>query len=63
LAAIVAVVFLLVFSNQRAVLDFFSPTTAAAKIMAVLVLLLAVPVFAAIYGTLTGAVLRLFHVE
>ena len=63
LAAIVAVVFLLVFSHQKEVLDFFSPTTAAAKIMAVLVLLLAVPVFAAVYGTLTGTVLRLFHVE
>jgi hypothetical protein len=63
LAAIVIVAFLLVFSHQKEVLEFFSPTTAGAKIVAALVLLLAVPVFAVMYGTLTGAVLRLFHVE
>lgn len=63
LAAIVVIVFLIVFSYQREVLEFFSPTTAGSKIVAAFVLLLAVPVFAVMYGTLTGAVLRLFHVE
>ena len=63
LAAIVVIVFLIVFSYQREVLEFFSPTTAGSKIVAAFVLLLTVPVFAVMYGTLTGAVLRLFHVE
>ena len=63
LATVMVVVFLLVFSHQKEVLDFFSPTTAGAKIVAAFVLLLAVPIFAVMYGTLTGAVLRLFHVE
>jgi len=63
IAAIVVVVFLLVFSHQKEVLEFFSPATAGAKIAAAIVLLLAVPVFAIAYGTFTTAVLRLFHVE
>jgi hypothetical protein len=45
------------------VLEFFSPTTAGAKIAAAIVLLLMVPVFAFVYGSFTTAVLRLFHVE
>jgi hypothetical protein len=63
MAAIVVVVFLFVFSHQIEVLEFFSPTTAGAKIAAAIVLLLMVPVFAFVYGSFTTAVLRLFHVE
>ncbi len=63
MAAIVVVVFLFVFSHQIEVLEFFSPTTAGAKIAAAIVLLLMVPIFAIVYGTFTTAVLRLFHVE
>lgn len=63
LAAFVAAMFLLIFSHQEAVLEFFSPVTTGAKIAAAAVLLVFVPVFAAAYGTLTKAVLRLFHVE
>jgi len=63
LAAVVAIAFILVFSHQTEILEFFSPTTTGAKITAALVLLLGVPIFATMYGTLTGAVLRLFHVE
>jgi hypothetical protein len=63
LALVVVGVMLLVFNYQKEVLEFFAPTSAAAKIVASVVLLLVVPVFAVIYGTLTTSVLKLFHVE
>jgi len=63
LAAVVAGTVLLVFGYQTSVLEFFYPTTMAAKIAAAAALLVFVPFFAAAYGTLTKGVLRLFHVE
>jgi hypothetical protein len=63
LTAIVGVVFLVVFSHQKEILAFFSPTSAGTKIVAAFLLLLVVPIFAATYGTLTRTVLRLFHLE
>ncbi len=63
LAAIVVAVVLLVFDHQYEMLAFFSPATAGAKVVAAAVLLVFVPVFAVIYGTLAGTVLKLFHVE
>ncbi len=63
LALVVVGVMLLVFNYQKEVLEFFAPASAAAKIVASVVLLLVVPVFAVIYGTLTTSVLKLFHVE
>lgn len=63
LATIVVGIVLLVFDHQYQVLSFFSPESTAAKVLAAAVLLVFVPVFAVIYGTLSGAVLRLFHVE
>ena len=63
LAAVVAGVFLLVFDHQYEVLSFFSPATTGAKIVAVAVLLVVVPIFAVMYGTFAGSILRLFHVE
>lgn len=63
LAAFVCVVFLVVFSNQKEILAFFSPTSTGTKIVAAFLLLIVVPIFAATYGTLTRTVLRLFHLE
>ncbi len=63
LAAIVVAVFVFVFSHQQQVLEFFSPTTFVGKVIATVVLLIIVPVFATIYGTLTTSVLKLFYVE
>jgi len=63
LASIVVGIFLVVFNNQEEILAFFSPATVGAKIAAAIVLLLLVPTFAAIYGNLTTAVLKLFHLE
>jgi hypothetical protein len=63
LASVVAGIFFLIFRHQEAVLEFFSPATTAAKILAAAALLVFVPLFAAAYGTLTKSVLRLFHVE
>ena len=63
LAILVAGVVLLVFDHQYQLLSFFSPASTGAKVLAVTVLLVAVPIFAMVYGTLAGSVLRLFHVE
>ncbi len=63
LAAIAVGVVFLVFDHQYEVLSFFSPASTGAKAVAAAVLLAVVPIFAMMYGTLAGAVLRLFHVE
>jgi len=63
LAAAVVVIVAVVFGNQRAVLEFFAPTSAVAKALAAGALLLIVPLFAALYGTLTTTVLKRFHLE
>ncbi len=63
LAAVAVGILMVVFSHQREVLDFFSPASALAKILAATVLLVVVPLFAAVYGTLTTLVLKRFHLE
>jgi hypothetical protein len=63
LAGVVAAMFLVIFNHQEEVLRFFSPATIGAKIAAAAVLLVFVPLFAAAYGTLAKAVLKVFHVE
>jgi cytidylate kinase len=63
LAFVVVGATLLVFSHEKEVLEFFSPASATAKVIAAVALLLAVPLFAVIYGTLTTSVLKFFHVE
>ncbi len=63
LTAVVAGLVFLVFDHQYEVLSFLSPAATGAKIVAAAVLLVVVPIFAALYGTLAGSILRLFHVE
>jgi len=63
LAAAVVAIFLLVFTHQTAVLEFLSPSTILQKVAAAAVVLVFVPLFAVIYGTLTKMILRLIHVE
>jgi hypothetical protein len=63
LAAIVIGIFVAVFTHQREVLEFLSPATAVKKAVSATVLLIFVPLFAALYGTLAKSVLRLIHVE
>jgi len=63
LALTVVAVVAVVFGNQRAVLEFFAPASAVAKALAAAALLLIVPLFAVLYGTLTTTVLKKFHLE
>jgi CDP-diglyceride synthetase len=63
LAAVVVGIVTVVFSRQREILEFFSPTTAIAKLLAAAVLMIVVPLFAAVYGTLTTSLLKRFHLE
>lgn len=63
LAAAVVAVMVVVFSHQREVLEFFTPASALAKAFAAAALLLIVPLFAAVYGSLTTSVLKRFHLE
>ena len=63
LAAAVVAVLLLVFTHQKEVLEFFAPASLGGRVLAAVVLLLVVPIFAVIYGTLTTSVLKRFHVE
>jgi hypothetical protein len=63
LAAVVVGIVAVVFSRQREILEFFSPTTAVAKVLAACVLVIVVPLFAVVYGTLTTSLLKRFHLE
>jgi len=63
LAAIVVVAFVVVFTHQRGVLAFLSPASGGQKALAATVLVVFVPLLAAVYGTLTNMILRLIHVE
>ncbi len=63
LAAVVVGIVTIVFSRQREILEFFSPTTTLAKVLAAGVLVIVVPLFAAVYGTLTTSLLKRFHLE
>jgi hypothetical protein len=63
LAAAVVAVMVVVFSHQREVLEFFTPASALAKAFAAAALLVIVPLFAAVYGSLTTSVLKRFHLE
>jgi len=63
LAAAVVAIFLLVFTHQTVVLEFLSPSTILQNVAAAAVVLVFVPLFAIIYGTLTKMILRLIHVE
>ena len=63
LAAVVVATFMLVFSHQEEVQRFLTPDSFGGKALAVVALLLFVPLFAMIYGTLTKSILRLLHVE
>jgi hypothetical protein len=63
LAAVVVGIVTAVFNRQHQILAFFSPATAVAKLLAAVVLVIAVPLFAATYGTLTTSLLKRFHLE
>jgi len=63
LAAVVVGVTVGVFSHQREILEFFSPASALAKAIAAATLLVIVPLFAVVYGSLTTSILKRFHLE
>jgi len=63
LAAIVIGIFFAVFTHQRQVLAFLSSGNHLQKVVAVIVVLIFVPAFAFLYGTLAKSILRLIHVE
>jgi len=63
LATAVVAFMVVVFGHQREVLEFFAPASPLSKVFAAAALLVIVPLFAAVYGSLTTAILKRFHLE
>jgi hypothetical protein len=62
-AAVVALLYVLVFSNQRPLLEFFAQEGGIGRYVAAGVLLLFIPTFAYIYGNVAKSLLRLVKIE
>ena len=59
----VALIYALVFSHQRAALEYFAPEDGAGKALAAVVLLVFVPLIAYLYGNLAKSLLKLVKIE